>query len=66
MKPKEIKILISADGETMEVTAHNFKGKGCEALVNAFRFGRVTDSGPTSEYYQQEKQLKPLTQGQQS
>jgi Protein of unknown function (DUF2997) len=63
-KRKEIEILISEDGETMEVTAHNFKGKGCEALVNAFRFGQVTESGPTPEYYQQENQTKPVTQGQ--
>ncbi len=63
-KRKRIEILISEDGEKMEVTAHNFKGKGCEALVNAFKFGQVIESGPTSEYYQQENQPKPLTQGQ--
>lgn len=64
-KPKEIEILISQDGETMEVIAHGFQGKGCEALVNAFKFGEVTASGPTEEYYQQEeKQRKLQVQGQ--
>ena len=63
-KPKEIEILISEDGETMIVTASNFKGKGCEAIVNAFRFGQVVESGPTAEYYQQEEQRNQLSQGQ--
>jgi hypothetical protein len=62
-KPQEIEILISADGETMEVRAHGFQGKGCEALVNAFRFGQVTESGRTAEYYQQATDEKHLTQG---
>ena len=63
-KVKEIEVLISADGESMEVIAHGFQGKGCEALVNAFRSGHVTESGPTAEYYQSEKQQKTVQQGQ--
>ena len=62
-KQQEIEILISADGETMEVRAHGFQGKGCEALVNAFKFGQVTESGRTAEYYQQASEHKHLTQG---
>jgi hypothetical protein len=62
-KQQEIEILISADGETMEVRAHGFQGKGCEALVNAFRFGQVTESGRTAEYYKQATADKHLTQG---
>ncbi len=62
-KPKVLEILISSDGERMIVTAHNFKGKGCEAAVNAFRFGQVTKAGPTAEYYQREDQETSLKQG---
>lgn len=63
-KPKELEILISEDGETMHVVAHNFHGKGCEALVNAFRCGNVIEASPTSEYFQQDDQQKKLQQGQ--
>lgn len=38
-KPKTLEILISADGERTIITAHNFKGKGCEAAVKAFSSG---------------------------
>jgi hypothetical protein len=62
--PKEIEILISADGETMQVRAHGFQGQGCEALVNAFKFGKVIESGPTAEYYQQESEHEVLKEGQ--
>jgi hypothetical protein len=62
--PKELEILISEDGETMHVIAHNFQGKGCEAVVNAFRFGNVVESSPTSEYFQREDQHNILKQGQ--
>jgi Protein of unknown function (DUF2997) len=63
-KPKTLEILISADGERMLVTAHNFKGKECEAAVKAFsRGGEVIQSGPTAEYYQREEKDKHLTQG---
>ena len=63
-KPTVIEVLISENGDTMEVTAHGFKGKGCEALVNAFRFGQVTESGRTAEYYQREDEQQQLKQGQ--
>ena len=64
-KPKVLEILISADGERRIITAHNFKGKGCEAVVRAFSSGgEVLDSHRTAEYYQDEKQDKHLTQGQ--
>lgn len=64
-KPKTLEILISADGERMIVTAHNFHGKGCEAAVRAFSGGgEVLESGPTRDYYQREEQEKHLPQGQ--
>ena len=64
-KPKMLEILISADGERMLITAHNFKGKGCEAAVKAFSSGgEVIAAGPTAEYYQREEQDKHITQGQ--
>lgn len=63
-KPQALEILISADGERMIVTAHNFKGKGCEAAVKAFCSGEVIEAGPTAEYYQREDQEQYLTQGQ--
>ena len=63
-KPKVIEVLISADGERMIVKAHNFKGKGCEAAVNAFRSGTVTTSGPTAEYFQHDDQRKEVNQEQ--
>ncbi len=64
-KPKMLEILISADGERMLVTAHNFKGKGCEAAVRAFSSGgEVLETRPTAEYYQREEQEKHVTQGQ--
>lgn len=63
-KPKMLEILISADGERRIITAHNFKGKGCEAAVQAFSSGgEVLESRPTSEYYQREEQEKHQTQG---
>jgi hypothetical protein len=62
-KPQALEILISADGDRMIVTAHNFKGKGCEAAVKAFCSGEVTKSGPTAEYFQREEQEQHLTQG---
>lgn len=61
--PKELEILISEDGETMHVIAHNFHGKGCEAVVNAFQFGKVVQSAPTSEYFQRDDQHNTLEQG---
>jgi hypothetical protein len=63
-RPKELEILISEDGDTMHVIAHGFQGKGCEAVVNAFRFGKVVESSPTSEYFQREDQQNELKQGQ--
>ena len=62
--PKELEILISEDGETMHVIAHNFQGRGCKAVVDAFRFGKVVESSPTSEYFQREDQQNELKQGQ--
>lgn len=62
-RPKELEILISEDGETMHVIAHNFHGRGCEAVVNAFRFGKVVESSPTSEYFQREDEKNELKQG---
>lgn len=59
---QEIEILISEDGREMKVTAHNFQGKGCEALVRAFQCGTVTESGPTAEYFQPQTQKNALRQ----
>jgi hypothetical protein len=64
-KPEVLEILISADGERMLITAHNFKGRGCEAAVKAFSSGgEILQSGPTAEYYQREDQEKHTTQRQ--
>lgn len=64
-KPQMLEILLSADGERMIVTAHNFKGKGCEAAVKAFSSGgEVLECRPTAEYHQREEQGNHVTQGQ--
>lgn len=63
-KPQMLRILISADGERRIITAHNFKGKGCEAAVKAFSSGgEVLESRRTAEYCQREEQDKHITQG---
>jgi hypothetical protein len=63
-KPKILEFLFSSDGDEVIITAHNFRGKGCEEAVNAFHSGEATESGPTAEYYQREEQQKALTQKQ--
>jgi hypothetical protein len=63
MPKQEIEILISADGDQMEIQAFNFQGKGCKGLVEAFQCGTVLKSGPTSDYYRPEAQKKTLSQG---
>ena len=55
---QEIEILISEDGREMKVTAHNFQGQGCEAVVRAFQCGTVSQSGPTAEYFLQRPQTR--------
>ena len=60
---QEIEILISEDGDEMEVHAHHFHGKGCKALVEAFQCGEVLQAGPTSDFHKPEVEKKKLTQG---
>jgi hypothetical protein len=48
----------------MKVVAHNFQGKGCEALVRAFQSGNVTASGPTADFFKQQTQKTKVRQGQ--
>jgi hypothetical protein len=59
---EEIEILISEDGDDMQVRAHNFHGNGCKALVEAFQFGKVTKAGPTGDYHKSQSAQKPIPQ----
>ena len=61
--PKTLEILLSEDGTEMQVTAHNFQGKGCEAVVGAMQLGNVVEAAPTAEYFQQATASKILIQG---
>ena len=53
--PKKLEILVSEDGQEMHVIAHNFNGRGCEQVADAFRLGDVVEFSPTAEYSQQEQ-----------
>ena len=61
---QEIEILLAEDGSEMKVVAHNFQGKGCEALVRAFQSGTVTASGPTADFFKQQTQKTRVRQSQ--
>ena len=63
-KPKKIEILISENGDQMQVIAHNFQGQGCQAVADAFRFGNVVECAPTAEFYETSDQNNSQTQGQ--
>jgi hypothetical protein len=62
MTPKKIEFLISENGEEMHVIAHNFNGRGCEEVADAFRLGNVVECSPTAEYYQSDNQHDLHTQ----
>lgn len=61
---KSVIVIIGKDGTT-RVEANNFKGVGCEAVVEAFSsaLGSVTSEGHKHEMYE-EDQCATLTQNQ--
>lgn len=62
--PKKLEILISEEGNEMRVIAHNFQGKGCEAVVREFASGTTIEAGPTAEYFQTTEHAQTLKQDQ--
>ena len=64
MRPT-VKVTISPEGN-IEVEAQGMKGKGCEALTEAFEkgLGSVTEDRKKPEYHAHEQQPKQQRAGQ--